>query len=169
MSRMKLLLDVVQDLRSLADSIQTLCNALVEHEYSDSVPDPAPASTPDPAPAADRATSAKKLSIEDVRPTLTYLSQEGFTEMIRNKILSYGATKLGEVDPTHYADLLQMAMALRAAYDPVKDAFKVLIDGGKDEEALALLQKYGSSKISGVDPKHYTVLLKDAEELIHAT
>lgn len=33
MSRMKLLLDVVQDLRSLADSLQTLCDALVEHEY----------------------------------------------------------------------------------------------------------------------------------------
>lgn len=28
-----------------------------------------------------------------------------------------------------------------------------------------LLQKYGTSKLSAVDPKHYEALLKDAEEL----
>lgn len=28
-----------------------------------------------------------------------------------------------------------------------------------------LLQKYGANKLSGVDPKHYEALLKDAEEL----
>lgn len=28
-----------------------------------------------------------------------------------------------------------------------------------------ILQKYGASKLSGVDPKHYEALLKDAEEL----
>ena len=28
-----------------------------------------------------------------------------------------------------------------------------------------LLQKYGAKKLSGVDPKHYDALLKDAEEL----
>ena len=28
-----------------------------------------------------------------------------------------------------------------------------------------LLQKYGAKKLSGVDPKHYEALLKDAEEL----
>ena len=32
-----------------------------------------------------------------------------------------------------------------------------------------LLQKYGASKLSGVDPKHYEALLKDAEVLDHAT
>jgi hypothetical protein len=28
-----------------------------------------------------------------------------------------------------------------------------------------LLQKYGANKLSGIDPKHYEALLKDAEEL----
>ena len=32
-----------------------------------------------------------------------------------------------------------------------------------------LLQKYGASKLSGVDPKHYEALLKDAEVLDDAT
>jgi hypothetical protein len=29
----------------------------------------------------------------------------------------------------------------------------------------SLLQKYGANKLSGIDPKHYEALLKDAEEL----
>lgn len=32
-----------------------------------------------------------------------------------------------------------------------------------------ILQKYGASKLSGVDPKHYEALLKDAEVLDNAT
>ena len=32
-----------------------------------------------------------------------------------------------------------------------------------------LLQKYGASKLSGVDPKHYEALLKNAEVLDNAT
>lgn len=32
-----------------------------------------------------------------------------------------------------------------------------------------LLQKYGASKLSAVDPKHYEALLKDAEVLDNAT
>lgn len=32
-----------------------------------------------------------------------------------------------------------------------------------------ILQKYGASKLSGVDPKHYEALLKDTEVLDNAT
>jgi len=34
---------------------------------------------------------------------------------------------------------------------------------------MKLLQKYGATKLSGVDPKHYAALLKDAEVLTRAT
>jgi len=107
MSRMKLLLDVVQDLRSLADSIQTLCDALVEHEYSDSVPDPAPA----PAPAAPE----KKVTLEEVRAVLAEKSHDGLTAEVRELLQKYGATKLSGVDPKHYAALLKDAEVLTRA------------------------------------------------------
>ena len=107
MSRMKLLLDVVQELRSLADSIQTLCNALVEHEYSDSVPDPAPA----PAPAAPE----KKVTLEEVRAVLAEKSHDGLTAEVRELLQKYGATKLSGVDPKHYAALLKDAGVLARA------------------------------------------------------
>ncbi len=40
---------------------------------------------------------------------------------------------------------------------------------GYTAEVRALLQKYGASKLSAVDPKDYEALLKDAEVLNHAT
>ena len=107
MSRMKLLLDVVQDLRSLADSLQTLCDALVEHEYSDSVPDPAPA----PAPAAPE----KKVTLEEVRAVLAEKSHDGLTAEVRELLQKYEATKLSGVDPKHYAALLKDAEVLTRA------------------------------------------------------
>lgn len=107
MSRMKLLLDVVQDLRSLADSIQTLCNALVEHEYSDSVPDPTPAPTP--------AAPEKKVTLEEVRAVLAEKSHDGLTAEVRELLQKYGATKLSSVDPKHYAALLKDAEVLTRA------------------------------------------------------
>lgn len=36
---------------------------------------------------------------------------------------------------------------------------------GHTAEIRALLKKYGAAKLSGVDPKDYEALLKDAEEL----
>jgi len=107
MSRMKLLLDVVQDLRSLADSIQTLCNALVAHEYSDSVPDPALAPTP--------AAPEKKVTLEEVRAVLAEKSHDGLTAEVRELLQKYGATKLSGVDPKHYAALLKDAEVLTRA------------------------------------------------------
>ena len=40
---------------------------------------------------------------------------------------------------------------------------------GYTAEVRALLQKYGATKLSLVDPKDYEALLKDAEVLSHAT
>lgn len=40
---------------------------------------------------------------------------------------------------------------------------------GHTAEIRALLQKYGASKLSGIDPVHYRALLADAEVLTDAT
>lgn len=52
----------------------------------------------------------KKLTIEDVRPVLAKKSIEGHN--VQALILKYGAKKLSEVDPVHYADLLHDAEVL---------------------------------------------------------
>ena len=40
---------------------------------------------------------------------------------------------------------------------------------GYTAEVRGLLQKYGADKLSGVGPKHYAALLKDAEVLGHGS
>ena len=40
---------------------------------------------------------------------------------------------------------------------------------GHTAEIRTLLQKYGATKLSGVDPANYKALLADAEELTNAT
>lgn len=40
---------------------------------------------------------------------------------------------------------------------------------GHTAEIRSLLEKYGATKLSAVDPKHYEALLKDAEVLDDAT
>ncbi len=110
MSRMKLLLDVVEDMRSLADSIQAVCEAMSDN---------APAAEQEPAavpqPEAKPLPAEKTITLEEVRPVLGRLSNAGYTEQIRSLILKYGGERLGEVDPKHYAALLKEAEELQNA------------------------------------------------------
>lgn len=50
-----------------------------------------------------------KVTLEEVRSALTALSAAGRTAQVRNLIEKYGATKLSEVDPVHYAGLMEDA------------------------------------------------------------
>lgn len=52
---------------------------------------------------------AKGLTLEDVRPVLARKSVEGHTTKVQALIRKYGADKLSQVDPKHYADLLREA------------------------------------------------------------
>lgn len=110
MSKIKLLLDVVSDMNALADSIQAVADAMLENEPTDTMKQPEPikeiktkkASTP----------KVKKIKFEDVRGLLATKSQAGMTDKVRGLIQKYGATKLSEIDPKHYADVLKDAEEL---------------------------------------------------------
>ncbi len=104
MSRIKLLLDVIEDIRSLADSLQAVATALGQS-------DPEDAATPAPAPApAD--PPPKAITLEEVRAVLAERSHDGYTAEVRGLLQKYGAEKLSGVDPKHYAALLQDAEVL---------------------------------------------------------
>ena len=107
MSRIKLLLDVIEDMRSLADSLQTMTDAIGRNEPEDKVP------APDPAPApAPQAPPPKAITLEEVRAVLAEKSHDGFTTEVRELLQKYGAAKLSGIDPTHYAALLKDAEVL---------------------------------------------------------
>jgi len=105
MSKVKLLLDVISDVRSLADSLQVLCDAMAETETIASEKETAPANGQ--AVQKSEKKKAKEIKLEDVRAKLADMSQAGKTAEVRDIIKKYGGTKLSDVDPAHYADILK--------------------------------------------------------------
>ena len=98
MSRIKLLLDVVEDMRSLADSIQAVAEAMALNE---------------PEPAAEKPAPPKPtIPLETLRARLGEISRAGFTAEVHDLIQKHGATHLSKVDPQDYDALLKEAEAL---------------------------------------------------------
>lgn len=110
MSKIKLLLDVVSDIRSLADSLQVVCDAMVESEPIDADKKPTPVKEADPKKTAK--PKVKEVKLEEVRAVLAEKSQAGMTAGVREIIQKHGATKLSEIEPKHYADILKDAEGL---------------------------------------------------------
>ena len=107
MSRIKLLLDVVDGMRSLADSLQTIADAIAG---DNAVPEQETRVT-----EATAAPTAKAVTLEQVRAVLAEKSHDGFTEDVRALLVKYGAQKLSAIDPRHYADLMRDAEELNDA------------------------------------------------------
>ena len=103
MSKVKLLLDVVEDLRSLADSVQAVADAMLQNEPTVDAEPKAPAPTPAPK---------KELTLEEVRTVLADKSRAGFTEQVKELLKKHGADKLSAIDPAEYKALLADAEVL---------------------------------------------------------
>lgn len=97
MSKTKQLLEVVENLRILADSIQVLCDDGIYPTESTDKPD-------------DSKTA--EMPLEKVRGLLAKKSQEGKAAQVRELIQSFGVTKLSEVSSEHYDSLYQKAEVL---------------------------------------------------------
>lgn len=104
MSKIKLLLDVVSDIRSLAESLQAVADAMADNEATETVEASTIVREPKP--------KKKEITLEEVRGKLAEKSQAGLTAEVREIIQKYGGFKLSEVDPKHYADVLKDAEVL---------------------------------------------------------
>lgn len=102
MSKIKLMLNVVEDMRSLADSIQALCNVANETEVSE----------PTPKASKTKVNVKPEITLETVRGVLAEKSQQGKTAEVREIIAKFGGTKLSEISTEHYADILKDAEVL---------------------------------------------------------
>ena len=125
MGKMKLLLDVIGDLRSLADSLQAVADAAADSDAAVETAADEAGETGKPAKAAVRKAAAKKakpaekqepeekpLTLEEVRGVLAEKSRAGHTEEVRALLNKHGADKLSEIDPAEYAALLAEAEVL---------------------------------------------------------
>ncbi len=104
MSKVKLLLDVIEDLRSLADSIQAVADAMCQSD--------APTEETAPIPQAALEPTQTPITLEEVRSVLADKSHDGKTEAVRALLQKYGAPKLSGIDPKHYKALLADAEKL---------------------------------------------------------
>lgn len=102
MSKSKLLLAVAEDLRSLADSVQAVADAMLPNE---------PTVDAEPTVPAPQ----KELTLEEGRAVLGEKSRAGFTAEIQALLQKYGASKLSGIDPKHYAALLKDVEVLKDA------------------------------------------------------
>lgn len=105
MSKIKLLLDVVSDLRSLADSVQAVADAIASNA-PDAMQKPEP-------PEPEKQPEEKRVALEEVRAVLAEKSHDGFTAEVRALLQKYGTSKLSEIDPSNYAALLKDAEGLK--------------------------------------------------------
>lgn len=116
MSKIQLLLDVVDNMRALADSILAVANTMRGNEQdrpTESAPAPEPV---EPVPAEQEPIPVpepvKPITLPELRAALGKLSRDGYTDQIRDLIRKYGADRLGEVDSANYGALLKEAEEL---------------------------------------------------------
>jgi len=116
MSKMKLLLDVVSDLRSLADSVQAVADAVAQggQEQPDQTTEEKPAQKPEKKNVAKQVEKAepKPLTLEQVRAALAEKSRAGHTAEVKALLIKHGADKLSDIDPAEYPALLAEAEVL---------------------------------------------------------
>ncbi len=122
MGKVKLLLEVIGDLRSLADSLQAVADAVADNDAAEAgrpdtkEPEKAgkagKAAKKEEKPAAKQEPKEKPLTLEEVRAVLAEKSRSGHTEEVRELLNKHGADKLSEIDPAEYAALLAEAEVL---------------------------------------------------------
>lgn len=101
MSKTKLLLDVVEDMRRLADSLQSMADSISGNTVSEEQAEPQCEQQPIP-----------KVSIDQVRAVLAEKSGEGKTAQVKELLYKYDAGKLSGVKPEDYPALLEEAQKL---------------------------------------------------------
>jgi hypothetical protein len=121
MSKIKLALGVVSDLKSLAESIETLVHAMesnepnLENEEPTKKKSKAKAKVEEPetkepevgeAPV-EETPEEKPITLEEVRAAMADKSRDGHREAVKAIITKYGANNLSSLDPKHYAAALK--------------------------------------------------------------
>ena len=121
---MNLLLDVIGDLRSLVDSLQTIADAAEDDGTAEAemtvtkkpeetgkagkTGKAAKNMAKKDAKPAKQELEEKPLTLEEVRTVLEEKSRSGHTEKVRELFAKYGADKLSEIDTAEYPVLLAL-------------------------------------------------------------
>lgn len=112
MSKVKLLLDVISDVRSLANSLQAVADAMMDTETTTMGATPVQEIVNEEKQPSKKAVSKKEYTLEDVRGVLAEKSQNGLTAEVKALIEKYGGSKLSDISPENYAAIITDAGVL---------------------------------------------------------
>lgn len=111
MGKVKLLLDVIEDIRSLANSLEAVAEAMHHsdaHDTKAEEPKEADSKTVVEAPAH----VTKAMGKEELRAFLGEKSLAGHRDTVQALIRKYGGQKFSDIDPKHYPALQKDAEEL---------------------------------------------------------
>lgn len=106
MSRIKLLLDLIEDVRAVADDLQTIADAMANDEPPVTEE---PKTEPVQEVPVEKAEPEKAIRLEYVRAVLAAKSRDGYGTQVRELIAKHGGTKLSDIDPSEYGAMLKEA------------------------------------------------------------
>ena len=114
MSQTKQLLSVIENIRRLADSLQSLCELITEGKLEQTfVEDKSEVVEDESTELLTNSTKEEQtISLEEVRGVLAKKAQEGKQTEVRELIKTYGVSKLSEVDAKDYVELMKKAEEL---------------------------------------------------------
>lgn len=92
MSKIKLLLNVATDMRNLAGSIQAVAEAMQKNEAN--------------------IVEKKDITMEQIRTVLVEKSRNNLVQEVKELLEKYGVSKLSEVNPEKYPELMADAERL---------------------------------------------------------
>ena len=154
--RMRLLLDKAADLRSLADSLD-MAAALLKGR-----------TTRPPAIDEEKRGLRQKgtiPSLTDVRAILADKSREGHTGRIRVLLEKYGASRLSQVDPARYRELLDEALCLGATREDIGQALAEKRREGMEDTFVAVFEHHGATCLDDLKEEYYPSFLRDIRRL----
>ncbi len=99
--------NVITNVRNLADSLQVVADVLSEFKSAEVIEAQIPAKTTKP-----KKEKEKVYTLEDVRGVLAQKSQNGLTAEVKGLIAKYGGSKLSDIDPSKYAEIIKEAEVL---------------------------------------------------------
>ncbi len=110
MSKIKLALEVVNDLKSLAESIEGLVHAMEANEVEAVKEAPKKKKTKAEQPVLDEpedTPEVKQPTLEELRAVMADKSRDGFRAEVKAILTKYGANNLSSLDPKHYVSALK--------------------------------------------------------------
>ena len=117
------------------------------------------------APAAKPET--QPLTLVEVRSVLADKSRDGHTERIRSLLERYGASKLSEIDPKRYRDLLDEALCLGATKADIEQALAEKEREGLEDSFAAVFEHHGATCLEDLKEEYYPSFLRDVRRLAH--